>query len=88
MTWDSALKCWRSTEVVFENHPSARLESYKKFREKIVTSLISAGPIAKEEEIRNADDSGHSVGTQWNLRYPSGQLSNGPYSYPNGPNLS
>jgi len=57
MTWDGALKCWRSTEVVFENHSSARLESYKKFKEKIVTSLISEGPIEKEEEIRNANDS-------------------------------
>ena len=66
MNWDDALKCWRATAVVFENHPSGCLESHKKFTEKIVKSLISEGHIAEKEEIRDADDS-----TSWmNLPVP------------------
>lgn len=52
--WDGALKCWRATEVVYENHPSKRLENRKKFKEKIVKSLISEGHITEEGEIRDA----------------------------------
>jgi hypothetical protein len=55
--WDSALRCWKKTAVVYENHTSGRLETRNKFKVKIIKSLISAGYIAEEGEIRDADSS-------------------------------
>jgi hypothetical protein len=50
------MKCWKETEVVYENHPRASggLGSRVKFKGKIVESLISERYIAEEGEIRDA----------------------------------
>lgn len=53
--WDSAIKCWKQTEVVYENHPSRGLDN--KFKVRIVESLISEGYIAEEGEIRDTNSS-------------------------------
>ena len=57
--WDSAMKCWKETAVVYENHPwaSGGLGTRDKFKKKIVTSLISEGYIAEEGEICDANNS-------------------------------
>jgi hypothetical protein len=52
--WDAGVKSWKSTRVVYENHPSGKLPSTKAFSKFIIESLISKGHIVSKEDIRDA----------------------------------
>ncbi|KAF8870599.1 hypothetical protein BD779DRAFT_1680942 [Infundibulicybe gibba] len=66
MMWNEAHEKWTRTSIVFSHQASLQLiSSKKKLVDEVVKSLIDAGHIKRQEEIRNDEDNGNT----WK-RYP------------------